>query len=206
MARKTMKIVNPTQLEMSTANYRDIKSAVHRSDEEWKPIIAIPNLQDWYYVSNYGRVYSRFTGLLIKSNISGTGYFGVILSTKNGNPIRMLVHRLVMITFKPIPNSHDFQVNHIDGNKANNNINNLEWVTRQENILHAYRTGLKKPGESVNFAKINEFTVHEICRLLSLNYQPTEISRILNIQNHRSLINEIKARRNWKHISKDYDF
>ena len=206
MARKTIKNPSPTFEDMSSASYRDIMPIVHRPGEIWKPISFIPNLQDWYYVSNYGRVYSRFTGLLIKPNLITSGYLRVSLYGENNTMIPVLVHRVVMITFNPIPNPDDFQVNHIDGNKLNNNIDNLEWVTRSENISHAYQTGLKKPGEAVNFAKINEATVHEICKLLEQNYYPTEISRILNLENHVSLINEIKRRKNWKHISKDYDF
>lgn len=206
MARKTIKNINPTPEDMSNASYRDITPIVCRPNEIWKPVTGIPNLQDWYYVSNYGRVYSRFTDLLIKPIRLNSGYLRVSLYGKNNNMIPVLVHRLLMITFKPIPNPDDFQVNHIDGNKLNNNIDNLEWVTRQENILHAYQTGLKKSGEAVNFAKINEATVHEICKLLEQNYYPTEISRMLNLEGHRTLISEIKRRKNWKHISKDYDF
>lgn len=207
MARKTFKNENPTQSEMSNAHYRDIKSIVHRTDEQWRPITAIPNLQDWYYISNYGRVYSRFTNSLIKPIIIGSGYFEVRLRGKDNSVIPMLSHRLVMITYKSIQNPDEFQVNHIDGNKINNYIDNLEWVTRSENILHAYQSGLKKNGEAVNFAKINEITVHEICRLLSLKkYSVKEISEMVNLQEHKSLISEIKGRRNWKHISKNYDF
>ena len=206
MARKNIKVENPTEYDMSTASYRDISPAVYRPGEIWKPVTAIPDLQDWYYVSNYGRVYSRFSGLLIKPILIKAGYLEVRLSTKNNTQIPVLSHRLVMITFKPIPNPSNFEVNHIDGNKINNNINNLEWVTRQENILHAYQTGLKKAGEAINFCKINEATVHEICRLLSMKKSTKEITEILNLQGHKSLINEIKRRKNWKQISKDYNF
>ena len=206
MARKTMKVENPTQEMMSKSSYRDFKSPVYRMGEIWKPVTGVPNLQDWYYVSNYGRVYSRFTGLLIKPCMLNSGYLSVMLYDKNNTGVRLLVHRLVISTFNPIANSDDFHVNHIDGNKINNYIDNLEWVTRSENTLHAYRTGLMKAGEANNFCKINEATVHEICKLLEQNYYPTEISRMLNLQGHRTLISEIKRRKNWKHISKDYDF
>lgn len=207
MARKTMKIENPTQLMMSNASFRNIKSPVYRIGEIWKPVTGIPNLQDWYYVSNYGRVYSRFTGLLIKPIILNSGYLSVMLYNKNNTGVRLLVHRLVITTFNPIANPEDFHVNHIDGNKINNHIDNLEWVTRSENTLHAYQTGLMRAGEANNFCKISEATVHEICRLLSMKkYSVKEISEMVNLQGHKSLIHEIKSKRNWKHISKDYDF
>ena len=206
MARKTIKNPSPTFEDMSSASYRDIMPIVHRPGEIWKPISFIPNLQDWYYVSNYGRVYSRFTNLLIKPTQRTDGYLIVLLRTKDNLAVALAIHRLVMMAHKPIANPDDFHVNHIDGVKTNNTITNLEWVTRSENMLHAYNTGLKKPGEAVHFNKINEATVHEICRLLEQNYYPTEISRMLNLENHVSLIREIKRRKNWKHISKDYDF
>ena len=206
MARKTIKVENPTQEQMSSAQYRDIIPAVHRPEEIWKPINFISNLQDWYYVSNYGRVYSRFTGLLIKPDKRRDGYLIVLLRTKDKLAVALVVHRLVMMAHKPISNPDDFHVNHIDGVKTNNIITNLEWVTRSENMIHAYRIGLKKPGEAVHLSIINEATVREICKLLEQNYYPTEISRILNLENHVSLISEIKRRKNWKHISKDYDF
>lgn len=53
------------------------------------------------------------------------------------------VHRLVMETFNPVPNADELDVNHIDGNKKNNNLSNLEWCTRQENLIHAVNTGLR---------------------------------------------------------------
>lgn len=79
MARKTIKNPNPTNYDMSTASYRDKKSIGYRLDEIWLPIINVPNLQDWYYVSNYGRIYSKFTNLLIAPRFIGRGYLTVTL-------------------------------------------------------------------------------------------------------------------------------
>lgn len=71
------------------------------------------------------------------------GYKEVLLS-ENGKTKRYLVHRLILSTFEPIENEKNFDVNHKDGNKLNNNISNLEWCTRSENIKHSYRNGLQK--------------------------------------------------------------
>ena len=207
MARKTIKNPNPTNYDMSNASYRDKKSIVHRLDEIWLPITNIPNLQDWYYISNYGRIYSKFTNLLIAPRLIGRGYLIVTLRTKDNKPIDLLVHRLVMITFNPINNPEDFQVNHKDGNKIKNYYNNLEWVTQEENMLHAYQQGLRKPGEGVNFCLITESKAIEICKLLEMKkYTVKEISKIVNLEGHEALIVQIKLRNNWKHISKDYNF
>jgi hypothetical protein len=75
---------------------------------------------------------------LLKNSKDRYGYIHVVIKQK---PRR--VHRLVAQTFIPNPENKPF-INHIDGVKANNNINNLEWVTQSENELHAHKIGLKK--------------------------------------------------------------
>lgn len=121
--------------------------------EEWKNIVDYPG----YQVSNIGRVrtyekitYTRKHGkrnwknrvLKYKSKSYSTGYR--VDLWKNGKPKSFLVARLVAFTFynKDI-NNHDLTVNHIDGNRLNNNINNLEIITLKENIQHAFRIGLQ---------------------------------------------------------------
>lgn len=207
MARKTIKNPNPTNYDMSNASYRDINSIVHRKNEIWLPIIAIPNLQDWYYVSNYGRIYSKFTNLLIAPRLIGHGYLTVTLRTKDNKPIDLLVHRLVMMTFEPISDFTNLQVNHKDGNKIRNYYSNLEWVTQTENMIHAYNNNLRKPGECVNFCIITENKANEICKLLEMKkYTTKEIAKLVNLEGHEPLITQIKLKHNWKHISKNYNF
>ena len=207
MARKTIKNPNPTNYDMSTASYRDKKSIGYRLDEIWLPIINVPNLQDWYYVSNYGRIYSKFTNLLMAPRFIGRGYLTVTLRTKDNKPIDILVHRLVMMTFNPINNPEDFQVNHKNGVKTDNCYNNLEWVTQSENMCHAYKIGLRKPGEDNNFCIITENKAIEICKLLEIKkYTTKEIAKIVGLEEHEALISQIRVRNNWKHISKNYNF
>ena len=185
MARKTIKNPNPTMEDMSNASYRNKKSIVHRIGEIWKPVIAIPNLQDWYYVSNYGRVYSKFTDLLIAPRFIGRGYLTVTLRTKDNKPIDILVHRLVMMTFEPIDNPENYQVNHQDGIKTRNYYDNLEWATQEENMKHAYELGLRKPGEDHNFSIITEEKAIEICKLLEQKkYMIKDIAKMVGLEGH----------------------
>ena len=86
-------------------------------------------------VSGHGDV--RFNGKLLKQYYCN-GYMQVKVSGK-----QIYVHRLVAQAFIPNPDNKP-QVNHKDGNKANNNVNNLEWVTNKENISHAYENSLQK--------------------------------------------------------------
>lgn len=91
-----------------------------------------------YQVSNLGKIRSKKTGIYknLTLYVNNKGYIQVSLDNK-----KYLLHRLIAQAF--INNKNiDLVVNHIDGNKKNNNINNLEWCTTKENIQHAYRTGL----------------------------------------------------------------
>lgn len=72
-----------------------------------------------------------------------------IILTKDNKSKLFSVHRLVAIHFIPNPEGKEF-VNHKDGNKLNNNADNLEWCTRSENTIHAYKTGLCKKQIGVN--------------------------------------------------------
>ena len=107
--------------------------------EEWKDI------QDWeelYEVSSLGRVRSKRTNKFVIGDINNCGYYRVTLYN-NKIKKRFFRHRLVALHF--IPNNDETKtfVNHIDGDKSNNTITNLEWVTQSENEKHAFKNGLK---------------------------------------------------------------
>lgn len=91
-------------------------------------------------VSNKGNVvsYKRGEPYPLKVGHNNCGYQQVTAALE-----QRLVHRLVADTWMPNPN-HYKEVNHINGDKDDNSVENLEWVTRSENIRHAYRTGLSK--------------------------------------------------------------
>ena len=97
--------------------------------EEWRVITEFPN----YDVSNLGNIRNNKTNKLLKPCIKG-GYSNI--SLKNG-PIKksFKIHRVVALSFIPNP-ENKCDVNHKDKNKINNNLNNLEWMTRQENNIH----------------------------------------------------------------------
>lgn len=112
-------------------------------EEIWKPIIGYEN---YYEVSNLGRVrrikaaHGTQIGRILNGMLDSDGYLNVCL-TANKNQKWFLVHRLVAQAFLPNPENKP-TVNHIDGNKQNNSVSNLEWCTQKENIAHAWRTGL----------------------------------------------------------------
>ena len=106
---------------------------------EWKKII-INNKNTDYSVSNQGEVRNDVTGRLLKQR-SDNEYKVVSISIGNGVMKNKRVHRLVAEAFIPNPENKKY-VNHIDGIRYNNTIENLEWVTPSENAIHTRRSGL----------------------------------------------------------------
>jgi len=109
-----------------------------------------------YQVSNLGNIRSFLREgepRLLTIIVHKIGY-GSIKLRYNGIAKKYAIHRLVAIAFIDNPNGKP-EVNHIDGNKMNNKVDNLEWVTRSENQYHAYSTGLKKPAKSTRGGKYN---------------------------------------------------
>lgn len=145
-------------------------------NEVWKPIKGFEGL---YEVSNMGRVKSLDRaynlpieyfpggkalkkGRIISGNKGDKHYQQVALFDRQGKKKYASIHRLVAEAFIPNPEGKK-QVNHIDGNKQNNNVSNLEWVTPSENIIHSYNTGLNTHyGEKSPRSKLTHEQVCEI--------------------------------------------
>ena len=107
--------------------------------DKWKPVVDNPN----YEVSDTGRI--RRVGVSKDHSVTCDkhGYLNTQLYI-NGKRQHKKVSRVVAEAFIPNPNGKP-EVNHIDGNKLNNNVSNLEWVTKLENCAHAWKNGLAKP-------------------------------------------------------------
>lgn len=108
--------------------------------EIWKPIGGYEGL---YEVSNMGRIKSFYNSeeRILKKSKTTTGYWKIELR-KNKIRKSFKVHRLVAFAFIANPENKPY-INHIDGNPLNNKVDNLEWCTQHENLVHAYSIGLR---------------------------------------------------------------
>ncbi|KKM23503.1 hypothetical protein LCGC14_1614590 [marine sediment metagenome] len=162
-----------------------------------------------YAVSTQGRV-RRLTkgpgaraGRILKPLGNGKGYLKVHLTT-GGKQVTRHVHRFVATAFLwPRPG---LEVNHKNGDKADNRLVNLELVTRSENHLHAYRTGLRAPsaamgqvGEQNHKAKLCEDSVREIRALRASGMTHREIGDRMGVA--RASITDVLNGKNWKHVN-----
>lgn len=168
---------------------------------EWRSIY-INGKKSRYKISNTGIVYNVDTCRVQKPTISNSGYYRVLLSYK-GYRMYVSIHRLVACYFIPNPLNLPM-VNHKDGNKKNNNVWNLEWVTAKENVIHSYDHHLNHSGEDNIRSTISNEDAKKICELLISNeYTISEISKIVGCS--KKVIRHIKSGDSWKRISIFYD-
>jgi hypothetical protein len=175
--------------------------------EIWKDI---QGYEGRYEVSNLGRVrtvphyieHNMFPGVqkfvrgrMRKLQNNGTGYKFLVLSKGDFRT----VHRLVAQSFIPNTDNKPW-VNHKNGIKSDNRVENLEWCTRQENEDHAFGTGLKNSTGSANqMAKLTENDVAEIKRLYVPRKNSEELAAKFGV--HRVTIQRIARNKNWKHVA-----
>lgn len=130
----------------------------------WKQII-IDDIPTNYEINELGEVQNSTTGLILKQ-FEQLGYMHVTIRV-NHKPKRVRVHRLVANAFIPNPENKPY-VNHIDGIRSNNNLNNLEWVTPAENTQHAVKTGLMPPTREIAVTQYS-LTGEKIAEYKSMN-------------------------------------
>ena len=169
------------------------------NDEVWK---IIKDFHD-YEVSTAGRVRRKTNasgtsaGRILKPKLTQFGYHTVILR-RFGQKKNVFVHRLVAEAFLHKP-EEDLVVNHIDGDKTNNNVENLEWVTQHVNIQKDFAAGRRSNrGEKNAAAILTEKIVLEMRELFSNGVRQKEIAAKYNVD--VKLVHLIVRRKRWTHI------
>ena len=152
-----------------------------------------------YCITNSGKVYSLKSRRFLNTQYNDGGY-EVITLRSNGKTNTLKIHRLLCLVFKSNEYFDGAMVNHIDGNKKNNNLSNLEWVTRSENVLHAYDLGLikNKPRQ------LTDDDVHLICQTLEDGARVIDVAKEFNVD--RTIVYSIYNRQSYKYISYEYCF
>lgn len=140
----------------------------------------LPTVRDYYLIDDDGNIFNEHIQRYAKQRYrAGTKYHIINLKQKDGTSKGYRVHRLVAMAFLEKKNEKESEVNHIDGNKENNNASNLEWCTPSENQRHAFKTGLNAPrkGEKSNFSKLTSQDIKTIFQMRENGSTQKEIAK-----------------------------
>lgn len=158
-----------------------------------------------YAIEEDGRVFSKSTGRYMKTSLDKDGYSTVSLKNADDGYSKFGIHRLLMIAFNPIEDMEHMTVNHIDGNKVNNSLSNLEWVTASENTYLAHKTGLNKSiGETHGRAKMTEKEAVQILQMKAMGKKNREIVEAMdNKAITLRMVQKVVSGETWKHLNRD---
>jgi hypothetical protein len=169
-----------------------------QEENSMKPIAHFENR---YLVTFEGEIINLASNLPLQPIQNSNGYLKVGLADGKGGHIQKLIHRIVAKHY--VPNPYDYtQVNHIDGDKSNNNATNLEWVTAEENVNHALKTGLR-PGYMS--ASDKEIYLHRVLKgeevksiAATINRRPETLHKML-----RTTASRLGMSKEWETIMKE---
>ena len=145
-----------------------------------------------YLITEQGEIFNKRNGKKIKPQLNGKGYLRVSIGGK-----LQFVHRLVAQKYLPNPESKS-QVNHKDGNRLNNCVDNLEWVTNQENRTHAVKNKLHLCGEDCPWSKLTQNDVDFIRS--HTEFTAKELAKKFNVA--VSTIRTVRQGKSWKTVEK----
>jgi hypothetical protein len=173
---------------------------------EFRTVVYQGKEYDDLEISRCGIMRNRKSGNIYAWNNYGKGYLCAMYHIRKGLKKKMKQHRALMETFVPNPENKPF-INHIDGNKLNNSLSNLEWCTHRENCDHALRTGLYDGlcGENSYMAKLTEEDVLYIRKNLipkdkKMGFRA--MAKKFNISVWS--ITDAYYGKTWKHIGEEY--
>ena len=150
-----------------------------------------------YAVDEKGNVFSFLSHRFLKNSLSSTSKsLRVNLYDWDSKPKTVEIHRLVAEMFIPNPDGC-LVVNHIDGNRSNNHVSNLEWCSHEHNSVHAVRTGLSKA------RSLDEATVTNLLSMMEEGYRNVDLAEITGIDYH--VIAKIRQGANYRHLWENFE-
>jgi len=178
--------------------------------EFWKDI---PTYEGYYQASSLGRIRSlsrdttrsngrpfKITGRVLKPALNKDGYYKCALCV-NKKLKSYRVHRLIAMAFhKSDYRQEGLEVNHIDGDKTNNELTNLELITHSENVQHSFDNGLQVSlkGSQVHNSKLKEEDIPKIRSMFANGFSSRAIAKIYQMD--KTVFLDIKNGRLWKHV------
>lgn len=154
-----------------------------------------------YWVTTDGRVFRGEREL--KKNKGTVGYTTVNIKYNNGERKVKFVHRLVAEAFIPNPENKPI-VNHMNLVKKDNRVENLEWVTAKENNQHAHDNGAFRTDGASHNSIFHVDVIHRICKLIQEGRRTIDIIKLMGVPKY--LVDDIRKKRIWNHISDLYVF
>ena len=176
----------------------------------------MPEIDDYFWISNYGRAYNSRTGYLVTPNINKNGYVSYWLRRRKGcmgnngrYDISVLANILVCRAFNGPKPSPVHQTNHKNFIRHINHYSNLEWITPQENLNYSRSAGNYWSGESYSSSKYKPDQVHALCKLMQngctdINMLSNTVFGIDPNPSIYALIQDLRTGSNWSHISSQY--
>lgn len=182
-------------------------------DEVWRKDLN-PNLMPIYWVSNFGRVYNELRDCIYPippKTYMDNRYIVIDVFGINGERIHKRVHVWVMELFGPYHSDYLNIVNHLNGLKYDNRLDNLEWTDNRGNVRHAFDHGLNLRGEDAPKAKFTNDEVHGMCKRFEMGHAIIDVARdhyhkpfnMMDRAEYNRICN-IANGYTWKHISGHY--
>ena len=212
------------QPEMQLAQYHQLNARAYRCpfviyDEEFRQVSQyVPQVEDYFWISNYGRVYNSLRGYLINPNYSRDGYESYALQIKPEyrsryatNAMTIQGQILVALAFIGAKPSPIHQVNHIDCWRTNNYYENLEWVTPAENIEHSRNLGnYHNPDGSYRNSVYKKVDIEKLCEYMQMGItDPQRLSQLVfgmpATPGILALIRDLKSGEKWSFVTRNYN-
>ena len=156
---------------------------------------------DKYAALECGNILSLRSGKHLKPITQKLGYKSIMLS-QDGKRCVFLVHRLIAMSYIGRDVRSQVQVNHKDGIKANNAVDNLEWMSSKDNVRHAVQTGLKD-SQFANAREVTDEQALGICHSLLSGNRPKKVAELFSTTVH--VVNNIRHKKAYRHITDDFE-
>lgn len=167
--------------------------------EDMRFVVSSVGTNDKYQISRFGIIKNTITNRFILGTLNHYGYIDFTIFSANDH---QKLHRLVAYTFLPNPNGLS-EVHHVNSNKVDPCVWNLEWVSHSENMKRGISLREYRVGEDKTNSKFTEGQIRKVCEMIDQKiYSPIKISEATGVSS--AMIGSIRIGKAWKHIARQY--